>query len=231
MSDADEKNSEDLSFDFGSFADGTESLPSDSMSDGLTDASFDGFGETVPSNIDGSQGSSFGEFDAMPDMPSSFLTDSADTATSESATVDSEVVAPVIETTGKGKFAKNKKEKQRKSLRRAEPREPMDPGSTLSLCFGFVLLLALIVANALIFTAPETPGIGGSSTIFYAVAVNVFGLVIIGVPLLFWKHRKGKEPQQSLQLFDVFLGVALMAMAIGVLCLLTVFFRYDFTIK
>ena len=242
MSDADEKKSEDLSFDvndsvplmetddsfdFGAFTDAPVSL-----SEEPSDSAFGGFGETPPEVSAPSE-------PEFPEAPSSFLAgnfgeETAESEILETEATESETVVPVVETSGKkgkAKREKKPKEKKQKPAREAGPREPMDIGASLSLGLGSILLLVLIAVNALIFTAPATPGIGGASTIYYAVAVNVFGLVIVAVPFLFWKFRKGKEPQQNLQLFEVCLGIALMSLTIGVLCFLTALFRYDFTIK
>ena len=236
MSDADEKISEDLSFDvndsvpvmeaddsfdFGAFTDTPVSLSGES-----SDSAFGGFGETLPD----APAPSEPEF---PEAPSSFLAgnfgeETAESEMPETEATESETVVPVVETSGKkgkAKREKKPKEKKQKPAKEPGPREPMDLGASLSLGLGSILLLVLIAVNALIFTAPATPGIGGTSTIYYAVAVNVFGLVIVAVPFLFWKLRK------DLQLFDVCLGIALMSLTIGVLCFLAVLFRYDFTIK
>jgi len=184
-------------------------------------------GDTVEPEIPGMPG--FGGIDltknddvdepVTPDIPSNFLT-----GETEEPTTEPDTAIPVVETPRK-KGKKGRKEKT------SAPREPMDLGAGLSLGFGVLALLGLVAINALIFTAPQTPGIGGSSTTYYAVGVNVFGLVFVAVPFLFWKFRRGAERAKGLQLFDVLLGVALMAFVLGVLCLLTTIYRYDFTFK
>jgi len=196
-------------FDFGFPMEGAPVLSTDAPSETASDA----FG-------------SFGEVPTFPAVPSGFLTENTE-ATPEAA-------ASVIESPKKkGKKSKEKPEKKKKAKTEKPAREsgPMSLGGVLSLCFGILALLGLGTINALIFTAPATPGIGGSSTMYYAVGVNVFGLALVAVPFLFWMFYKGKEKEQDLQLFDVLLGIALMAFVVGVLCLLTALYRYDFTFK
>ncbi len=241
MSDADEKKPEDLSFDFNSsaptedandsfdfnmFADEAAATPTAEQTAEQNDTTeametFGALGEPL-SATESAPESEFGA------APSGFLSGDAEEQPS------TEVAAPVVDSKkkkGKEKPEKKKKEKKEKPAKEKGPREPMDLGAVLSLCFGILALLGLIGINALIFTAPATPGIGGSSTIYYAVGVNVFGLVFVAVPFLFWKFSKGKEKEQNLQMFDVLLGIALMALAVGIVCFLTAFYRYDFTIK
>ena len=222
MSDADENKLDDFSFDV--------NVPvSADEANGAFDFDLPTEEAPVPSAADSVETPSVGEPE-LPVLPSGFLTES----TEEPESAEPAEAVPVIETTGKKgrkKPEKKKKEKKAKPVRESGPREPMDIGSVLSLCFGVLALLGLIAVNALIFTAPAAPGIGGSSTMYYAVGINVFGLVFVAVPFLFWKFHKGKEREQDLQLFDVMLGLALMAFVIGVLCLLTAIYRYDFTIK
>jgi hypothetical protein len=230
VSDADEVKPEDI------FADAN--FPT---SEGDADASFD-FGFPMADSMEPATEFPAAEFPAtefpadvpveseFPATPSSFLTDNSEQETAET---EPEVVA-VVETSkkkGKEKKEKKKKEKKEKPVKERGPREPMDLGAILSLCFGAVAVLVLIVLNVLIFIAPATPGIDGSSTIYYAVGVNLFGLAFVAVTFLFWKFQKGKEQTENLQLFDVLLGVAVIAFVIGVLCLWTALYRYDFTFK
>ena len=241
MSEADANNSEDLSFDlntsvpadeedtsFGSFAGMEAAAP-----DGPSDIGFGMFGETMPSALETFPDTGVVSPDAVPAdsepfaVPSGFLTgDAAETAT------ELEAAIPVVETPEEGKAGKRKKkEKKQKPQKEAAPREPMELGDVLSLCFGFVMFLALIVVNFLIATAPRASDIGSNTKLAYIVLVNVFGLIIVAVPFLLWKFRKGSEPHRNLRLPDVLLGIAAMAMTSGVLCFLAAFFRYGFTIK
>ena len=244
MSDIDEKNSEDLSFDLGlgSFTDDEATRLSTLVSDGQSDTGFsdsdETFGEVTPSALDGLpdvgpdvpaepfEGAVPLAEPEFPAMPSSFLTENTDVVSEEQ-----EAIGLVVGISEKEKTGKRKREKKQKTSKEAGPREPMDLGSMVCLGFGFALFLGLIVINALMFTSQEKNSIGGSSKLYYAAIVNVFGLIIVAVPFLLWKFRKGNEPKERLQLFDVLLGASLVALTIGVLCFLAVFFRYDFTMK
>ena len=144
-----------------------------------------------------------------------------------------EVATSTVDIAEKREKKKRKKEKKIKTEKR-----PMHLGVVLSLCFFILALLVLGVLNVLIFTAPQAPGIGGSSTLYYAIGVNVFGLVFALVPFMFWRFNvwkcyadKNEDEAQYLPLFDVLLGIALMVLAIGVLCFLAVIYRYDFMLK
>ena len=226
---SDENKPEGLSFDVNSpasmgdaddsFDFGFPSMEASSLADLEFPAMPSGF---LAGNVE--ETSSFADSE-FPAAPSGFLTGDAE------PTPESETVVPVVATSKKKRKEKPEKKKREKKVKQPRESGPMDPGSILSLCLGILALLGLGAVNALIFTAPATPGIGGSSTIYYAVGVNVLGLAFVAVPFLFWKFSKGKEKEQNLQLFDVLLGIALMAFVIGVLCLLTALYRYDFTFK
>ena len=230
---SDENKPEEFAFDVTSPASGDDAndvfdfgFPTEDVSVPSTDA--------FPKTPDG--GAAFGSFgessvpveSEFPAVPSGFLTENAESIP------EPEAAASVIESPKKkGKKDKEKPEKKKKEKKEkvAGDPSPMSLGGVLSLGFGILALLGLGTVNALIFTAPATPGIGGSSTMYYVVGVNVFGLAFVAVPFLFWMFYKGKKEEQDLQLFDVLLGVALMAFVVGVLCLLTALYRYDFTFK
>ncbi len=188
--------------------------------------SFPGF------ETENSQESSASSAETTPDFPSSFLSDSAEETSSELSDSTEAASVPAIDPNDKkvkkGKKDKSKKEdkpKKEKKPKETGPREPMNLGGVLSLVLGIFLLLGLIGLNVLIATAPVTPGIGASSTMYYLIGFNAFGLLVVGVPFLFWLSAK------TLQLIDVQLGIALMALSIGVIFFLTALYRYDFTIK
>ena len=157
-----------------------------------------------------------------------------------SATPDAEVTVPIVgvsEEKGKKKRRRGKKKKKEQHDALGQRKEWYIE-VVLSFCFFFLTLISLSVLNVLIFTVSPTPGIGSSSTLYYAIGVNVFGLIFVIVPFMFWRVNvwkcylsKSEDEDKNLHLFDVLLGIALMALVIGVLCLLTVFYRYDFMLK
>ncbi len=140
---------------------------------------------------------------------------------------------------------KAKREKAAKKEKKQKERKPRDSGGGVSggtsgntaeplglegilyLSFGGVLLLMLLIWNVLAFMGDtKALGIGISSVIYYVILMDVIGLVgIVSVPFLLFQYRK------TVDVFKVGLGLSVMAMSMGVILLLTAFFRYDFTIK
>ena len=240
MSDAEETKSEELSFDV------DFSTPSDDAGAGAGDFGdsfdFSSFladeAPSTDSNAEVSAGFEFADVAEPPDEaapvaetefpaePSSFLTGADEEPVAEPE-------AAVVETSKKKGKKENppKKKKEKKEKAPSGPREPMDLGAMLSLCFAVGTLLVWIVFNVLFFLRPEMLLISRPTSIFFAVLANVFGLMIVGIPFLLWKLRKGEKEEQNLQMFDVLLGIALMAIVIGVLCFLKDWNEYDFTIK
>jgi hypothetical protein len=72
----------------------------------------------------------------------------------------------------------------------------------------------------------KTLGIGASSVLFYILLVDFIGLLgIVSVPFVLFQYRK------TVDVFKMGLAISAMAMSLGVILLLTEFFRYDFTVK
>ena len=167
--------------------------------------------------------------------PSSFLTGDA----TEDSVADEIASEEVEEVDVKGKKKKKKEkakkekkpkvEKKKKEKKSKEPGEktPMGLDAILSLVFGFLLLVGLIACNVSVFLSdPKTLGVGASSILYYVVIMDIIALIgIVSVPFLFFLYRK------DIDVFKVGLGVSTMAMSLGVILLLTAFFRYDFTVK
>ncbi len=128
----------------------------------------------------------------------------------------------------KKKQSKAKKEKKpRKSGGAAGHREPLGLEGVLCLVLGGLLALGLILSNVYVILSDRSAfGIGLSSLITYIVFVDFVGLIgVVSVPFLFLAYRK------TLDVFKVGLGLSAMAMSLGVMLLVTEFFRYDFMIK
>lgn len=135
-----------------------------------------------------------------------------------------EIVPPEVE----DKKSKKKKKPAIEKKKKEKPvKEPMEIGAVLSLVFAILLLIGLIAVN--VYIAMVQPykdlGVGMASTIYYLVFVDVFGLCGVAPFFLFYVYHKG------LDFFKVMLGVSVTTMSIGVILLLTAFYRYDFTIK
>ena len=233
MSDADEKNSEELSFDFnpplsmdaaetsfdfGSFADESGGLPTDLTADATTVGNVDGSGDSL---------------DEVPPFAASDFPDSSSDTFAEDSTP--ETTFAVVETPQKGEKKKGGKREKAKKVSKegasAPVEQPRDLGYVLSLSFAIGTLLVLCLVNVLIFWQPGVLSITRPPTALFVGGVNAFGLVLVGVPFLFWKFRTDEEKEKNLQLFDVLLGIALMAIVIGVLCFWKALNEYDFKIK
>lgn len=237
--------------DFNPFADGSFSFDPDGTSDSPapTDENtfdFPSFNpdstNSEPNNADETP---FSETNEGEDAgPSPFLMGTEDnieedSSESEENTAD---VAPalgietkVTEDDKKEKKKKGKTEKKKKK----EPKEKKSGsgiglGGGLSLFLGLLLLGILIAYNVFVIMYPDE-GIGFTSTIYYLVGVDVFGLFAVAVPFMFFFNREKKDtetsPEQKLDFFKVVLGVSTIAMSLGVIMLLTAWYRYDFETK
>jgi hypothetical protein len=94
-----------------------------------------------------------------------------------------------------------------------------DVPGILCLAAAGTLLLIMLVQNvmSLVFC-------GGSilRAVCYVAAFDIIGLGAVAVPALIYKHRS------EIGLFNVLLGVSSMALFVGVLIMLTEFYRYGF---
>lgn len=212
-------------FDFSSF---TAETPEDGFV--LPEADAEPVADAVP------------ESDALADLPepSGFLTGDApeteSTGESDEGAVDENVGIVVDAEDGKkkkGKKEKVKKEKKPKAEKKKkekkksgdEPeKEAIGTNGIFSLVFGFLLLAGLVAANVFLILKP-IEGIGFDSTLYFLIGMDVFGLFAVAVPFLFFLNRK------TVDAFKVFLGLSVIAMALGVILLLNVMLRHDFKIK
>jgi hypothetical protein len=187
--------------------------------------------ENVPEN----KGSSF-------DMDNPFPEDSAtvnlaeESGADESATEESEGVSPEAAPIGVEKADKKKKgfwgskEKNPKEKAVKEKKEkvpagetaPRDWGTILCIAFSAFLLASLLVFNIAAFA---TSGKSMMQTLCFLGAVNIVGLALAAVPILFYKFPKERT------LPNVMLGISVVALFSGVLMLVTEFYRYDFILK
>lgn len=134
----------------------------------------------------------------------------------------------------KAKKEKPVKKKKEKSKNEKKPGDGMGLPGGLSLVLGLLLLAALIAHNVFSILYP-IDGVGFTSTICYLIGVDVFGLFAVAVPFMFFFNRDKKDaettPDQKLDFFKVVLGTSVIAMSLGVILLLTAWYRYDFEIK
>jgi len=122
----------------------------------------------------------------------------------------------------KEKQPKAKKEKVAKEKKPAGETTPLDWGTVLCIAFSAFLLVSLLVFNiAAIFTA----GTSLMQTLCFLGAFNVVGLVLVAVPLLFYKFPKERT------LPNVLLGISVAAMFTGIEFLIIEFSRYSFIVS
>lgn len=132
-----------------------------------------------------------------------------------------------------GKTAKPKKEKTKKEkvVKTKEKKEtaprgtiPRDWGTILCIVFSLFLLISLVTLNVTAFLSRES----GSSivhTLCFMAAFDIIGLAAAAVPILFYKFPKERT------LPNVMLGIAAVAMLVGVQILVTEFYSYQFILK
>lgn len=149
--------------------------------------------------------------------------------TPEIETPDAGTEVPVATESKKGK-KKKKSKPERKKKEEKKPRDPnqqpADLGTVLSISLAIVLGVALLVWNVFVLSQPyKSAGVGLSSTIYYLVGVNIFGILAVCVPVLFYKNKK------EINLFYALLGTSVITLLIGLILLLDMLYRYDFVIK
>ena len=139
------------------------------------------------------------------------------------------VPQPEPETGKKGKKAKKekppkaKKEKPPKVKKEKPPKKPRDPNAP-GLRLEEMLALGACALLTVVFLILNVFSLGN---MMFLILMNIIAVVVIVVPFLLFKF--GRE--SSLSLFDVSLGLAVIALSIGALLLLSVWKDYDFTIK
>ena len=119
---------------------------------------------------------------------------------------------------------KEKKEKIPKDKEAADaPAVPRDWGTILCIAFSVFLLVSLLIFNVAAFLTA-----GGSlmQTLCFLGAFNIVGLVLVAVPILFYKF-----PQER-TLPNVLLGLSVGALFTSVLLFVhNFYYYYDFTLK
>ena len=123
----------------------------------------------------------------------------------------------------KEKPPKVKKEKPAKVKKEKPPKKPRDPNAP-GLRLEEMLALGACALIAVIFVVLSVFSLGNMK---FLIGMNLTAVVMIAVPFLLFKF--GRE--SSLTLFDVSLGMTVIALSIGVVLLLASWNRYDFTIK
>lgn len=213
----DESNS--LMDDFGDdmFSSSSESAVGD-MSSSFSGLG-DGFGDVSGGGIDSMDNLSTetSAADGTDNVDSFAVDEVAETVATDET--DSAELTPV-----KGKkAAKAKKEPKQKPVKPAktpkEPkvRPPKEPSESNVGWLGVLCLMAvcLLVANGLML----------SSGILLLVLVDILGILALSVPFLLWKAG------QRYTIFDVLLGISVIALVIGSSILLAELASYDFTFK
>ncbi len=126
------------------------------------------------------------------------------------------------------KVKKEKPPKVKKEKKPKPPKAPRDPNAP-GIRFEQILTLGACLLVAVVFVAINVLVVlrGGMSagTITFLVILDVIGAIIFSVPFLFYKGHK------TLTVFEVFLGVALIAISVGAILLLAEFYRYDFAVN
>ncbi|GHT21485.1 hypothetical protein FACS189419_02460 [Planctomycetales bacterium] len=116
------------------------------------------------------------------------------------------------------KSKKKEKPAKKKPVKTAAPR---DWNGTICLFFAGLVLLVLIAANLVTLLSSSN----FMQTLIFLGTLDVLGLCIVAVPVMFYRKR------EDINVFNVLLGIASSAMFIGVIVMITEFFRYGFTFK
>ncbi|MDR1964067.1 MAG: hypothetical protein LBQ50_09845 [Planctomycetaceae bacterium] len=219
----------------------TESLFLDNPNDDSFDATFsDDSGFSFPDEAvlpengtqtvlldeeDSSGDSGFGELPPVTPPDDSPLSNATfgDPAVSEENAAENDFNISENIVTPKGKDKKDKQPEKTEKIK--SNRKPIGLGSALSLTFGGLLLFALVVVNIVQFVSPPSD-VSFSSIIYYLIGVDLIGGIgIVAVPFLFHVYKK------EIDLFQIMLGISVMALSFAVLLLMTEYFRYGFTRK
>ncbi len=138
--------------------------------------------------------------------------------------IDSDFPSPAPEEappeTGK-KGKKAKKAKPPKAKKEKPPKPPRDPNAP-GLRVEEMLALGACVLLAVVFLVLSVFSLG---SMMFLILMDLIAVVIIAVPFLLYKS--GREAT----LFDVSLGMAVIALSVGAILLLAVWKDYGFTIK
>lgn len=123
---------------------------------------------------------------------------------------------------GKGKSGKEKVGKVAKEKKPLGELVPQDLGAALCVAFTVLLLISLAVCNIAAFL---TRGSSILQTLCFLGAFNIVGLVLLAVPILFYKFPNERT------LPNVLLGISVVALFSGVLVLVSEFYSYSFILK
>lgn len=129
------------------------------------------------------------------------------------------------------KVPKEKKEKPLKVKKEKVPKTPRVPGDSdtaglqlpgmIAMGCCALLLVIFLIANALVFL---NGGLDGTNMMFL-ISMDLIAVIVVAVPFLIYKARG------EVSLFEVGLGVALVAVSIGAILLLAEWKNYKFTIN
>ena len=213
---------DDLSLDFPEFnsesAENSESLGS---AEDFADLDFSGFESADSVEPDFSDSLEIGGQDQ------DLLHDMVPQPEDMEVTVLAPAAAPEPEGGKKGKKAKKekppkvKKEKPPKVKKEKPPKKPRDPHAP-GLRVEDMVALGACALFAVVFLVCAVFSLG---SFIFLILMSIFAAIVIAVPLLLFKF--GRESS----LFDVGLGIAVIALSIGVILLLAVWSRYDFSLK
>lgn len=177
--------------------------------------------ETFPSEASSEDNAPFGDDASVP-----FSADVHTHAEENVETADGETVStdnPYLNTTAKpAKKERAKKTKPKKEKRQGDLLRSGDLQGTLCLVFAGFLTFALLTHNI---ASILCRGDSLLQTLCFIGAFDIVGLCGIAVPVLFYRYK------EDLDLFKVMLGISSAALFVGVLMMLTEFFRYGFMIK
>ena len=117
-----------------------------------------------------------------------------------------------------------KKKKVAKEKKSASERTPVDFGGTICIVFSALWLACLLVFNIVALLYAQEAGISLMQILTFMGAINIVGLAALSVPVLFYKFPQGRT------LPNVMLGIAAVAIFIGVQVAITEFYRYGFMV-
>ncbi|MCL2004893.1 MAG: hypothetical protein FWG73_01900 [Planctomycetaceae bacterium] len=217
------ESSFDLDNPFGDEVVVTKGVAADGLSDGFAES-------TGESSFD--LGESFGVDLAAPPSDEEL---SADNPYLDAPVGDADGQTPETKKKGLlGRFAKGKDKPAKEPKAKKEGKNekvakekvpageavPRDWGTILCIAFSAFLLVSLLMMNIAAFFDPNRGTL--MQTLCFLGAFNVVGLVAAGIPLLFYKFPKERT------LPNVMLGVAAVAIFVGILFAVTDFYRYGF---
>ena len=248
MSNSDNKPGDENPFEnFNFFEENGDASPADESESGadMPELDFSAFPSEAETNSEDT-GGLFGDLDFgadstasdFPDLPVEIPSSSempmiaaVEQPEEQAATEIAPVVAAVADEKEdkKAKAKKAKKEKTPKARKEKKPREKKEGAgfSWAGTTYLVLAILALIAAVAgVVYFIINAPA--GATVMYYLVPIPAFaiiGLCIAAVPFLFWRV------QDKLRYGEVMLGLAVVALAIGLIAAFIELYQYDFIFK